>query len=438
MRTSAALLSAVPLVLAADPQQPLIAIPLTKAPMSANRALSENGTTAVTVRNLGDAAYFADVSLGTPAQQFIFHIDTGSSAAWVGSKACNMKLQCNDRASFDQAKSSTFVDISNGTLSDIKYGSGQVFGYNAKDTFKWGPLTIPNQQFMLVSREDDTIFQEQGGYVDGLIGLSFQGGIKDQPAYYYPTVIGNMIENKLISSPVFSMWLNGTSEANGLDWLMNGGEIVFGGIDTTRYSGTLQYFPVVDPYFWAVKLEGVSVGSTVVSLDKRYSAMLDSGTSLIYIHTDALLPLLAPIYGALGMTAPSPTKKGFYIVPCDRSTALPDIQIQLGNFNYPLSWFDYVIALDENVCALGVVAGGTAKEMNYQWILGDVFLRRYFSVYDFGDGNAASVAASGARIGLATAAHSSKPYTGVTTRKTSGSERLGAGVVAALLFLLWA
>ena len=75
------------------------------------------------------------------------------------------------------------------------------------------------------------------------------------------------------------------------------------------------------------------------------------------------------------------TLDGFYAVSCGRISSLPTLNIHMGGANFPLKPKDYVLSNGEDECVLGIVGADTDL-----WILGDVFLRRYVSVYDFGEG----------------------------------------------------
>lgn len=58
----------------------------------------------------------------------------------------------------------------------------------------------------------------------------------------------NMVEQGLIKEPVFSFWLN--RDLGGEE----GGEIVFGGVDSSHYKGEHTYVPVTEKGYWQVDL----------------------------------------------------------------------------------------------------------------------------------------------------------------------------------------
>ena len=57
-----------------------------------------------------------------------------------------------------------------------------------------------------------------------------------------------MVNQGLVNEPVFSFWLNRNIEGE------EGGEIVFGGMDSDHYNGEHTYVPVTQKGYWQVSL----------------------------------------------------------------------------------------------------------------------------------------------------------------------------------------
>lgn len=60
-----------------------------------------------------------------------------------------------------------------------------------------------------------------------------------------------MIEQGLVSEPVFSFWLNHNSDEE------EGGEIVFGGVDPNHFKGKHTYVPVTRKGYWQVRIQTI-------------------------------------------------------------------------------------------------------------------------------------------------------------------------------------
>lgn len=285
---------------------------------------------------------------GTPSQTFEVIFDTGSSDLWVPGADCSA---CGSHSEFDTSVSTTYVSSS--TVFDITYGSGSVSGMQAYDTVTIGGLSVTDQEFALVN----TVFNGySSGKFDGLLGL----GYETLSVNHATTVLDNMYNEGVISEKVFSFKLG---DSDGED-----GELLFGGIDSALYTGDITYVPVVEQAYWEISLDGVSVeGKTYGSNTK---AIVDSGTSLLTGPTADV----AEIASKLGAVEIGST--GYYELICDYT--LPDISYTLNGVSFSLSASDYLFA-DGGVCLLTLTGYDFGDNM---WIMGDVFMRKYYSVFD--------------------------------------------------------
>ena len=76
---------------------------------------------------------------------------------------------------------------------------------------------------------------------------------------------------------------------SGSDTEDRNGELTLGGVDSTKYTGALTYFPrsTVPPYstFWGIDVASITYGWTTLS--GPVNAIVDTGTTLILIPTSA-------------------------------------------------------------------------------------------------------------------------------------------------------
>jgi saccharopepsin len=312
----------------------------------------------VPLTNFMNAQYYTEISLGSPPQIFKVILDTGSSNLWVPSSKCT-SIACFLHTKYDSSSSSTFKQ--NGSEFSIQYGSGSMEGFVSRDDLTIGDLTIKGQDFAEAVKEPGLAFAF--GKFDGILGLAYDTISVNHitPPFY------NMINQELLDEPVFSFRI-GSSDSDG-------GEAVFGGIDHSAYSGKIHYVPIRRKAYWEVELEKVSFGDDELVLENT-GAAIDTGTSLIALPTDMAEMLNAQI-GA------KKSWNGQYQVDCAKVPNLPELSFHFGGKPYPLKGSDYILEV-QGTC----ISAFTGLDINLPWgslwIIGDVFLRRYFTVYDLG------------------------------------------------------
>ncbi|KAI0068841.1 endopeptidase [Artomyces pyxidatus] len=310
----------------------------------------------VPLTNFMNAQYYTEISLGSPPQTFKVILDTGSSNLWVPSTQCT-SIACFLHTKYDSSASSSYK--ANGSEFAIQYGSGSMEGFISHDTLTLGDITIKNQLFAEATKEPGLAFAF--GKFDGILGLAYDTISVNHvtPPFY------EMVNQGLIDQPVFSFRLGSSEE--------DGGEAVFGGIDSSAYTGKINYVPVRRKAYWEVELEKVKFGDDVLELEGT-GAAIDTGTSLIALPSDVAEMLNTQI-GA------KKSWNGQYTVDCAKVPSLPELSFYFNGDAYPLKGTDYILEV-QGTCMSAFtgldIPGGPI------WIIGDVFLRRYFTVYDLG------------------------------------------------------
>jgi saccharopepsin len=311
----------------------------------------------VPVSNFMNAQYFSEITIGTPPQTFKVVLDTGSSNLWVPSRSCS-SIACYLHSTYDSSSSSTYK--SNGSEFEIHYGSGSLTGFVSNDVMSIGDLKIKGQDFAEATNEPGLAFAF--GRFDGILGLGYDtiSVNKIIPPFY------QMIEQKLLDEPVFAFYL-GSGESDS--------EAVFGGVDKDHYTGKIEYIPLRRKAYWEVDLESIAFGDEVAEMDNT-GVILDTGTSLNVLPS-SLAELLNKEMGA---------KKGYngqYTVDCAKRDSLPDITFNLAGSNYSLPASDYILEVSGS-CISTFQGMDIPEPAGPLAILGDAFLRRYYSVYDLG------------------------------------------------------
>jgi len=236
-------------------------------------------------------------------------------------------------------------------------------GFVSNDVFSIGDLTVESLDFAEATKEPGLAFAF--GKFDGILGLAYDTIAVSQvvPPFY------SLVKEGLLDKPVFAFRL-GTSEEDG-------GEATFGGIDSSAYKGKLTYVPVRRKAYWEVGLDKIAFGDDELELDNT-GAAIDTGTSLIALPTD-IAEMLNTQIGA------KKTWNGQYTVDCNTVPNLPDLTFYLGGKPYPLKATDYILNVQGSCLSSFTPMDINLPDGSSIWIVGDVFLRRYYTVYDLGN-----------------------------------------------------
>jgi hypothetical protein len=304
----------------------------------------------VVIRDFQNAQYYGEITLGTPAQTFTVIFDTGSSNVWVPNR------KFGGHHVYNHEKSSSYK--ANGTVFNIQYGSGPVSGFLSQDTLSVGGLVVEDQYFAEVNVTKGLGPAYYLGKFDGLFGLAFDS----ISVSHLKTPFHRLVEEGKLDEPVFAFYLGDKAD----------GELTFGGTDKNHYKGELSYVDVTSPTYWSVKLDAVQVKSTkMTSVDK---AIIDSGTSLIAGPKDQIAEL-AKLVGAHKFIM------GEYLISCTEDA--PDISFVLGGKSYTLTKDEYTIK-NGPICLWAFIGLDIPAPAGPLWILGDTFIRKYYSVFDWG------------------------------------------------------
>jgi hypothetical protein len=309
----------------------------------------------VEIDSYQNAQFYGEISVGTPPQKFKVIFDTGSSNLWVPSKKCG--LACLLKSKYTSSKSSTYA--ANGKEFKILYGSGPVSGFLSQDNVMVGDLEVEGMTFAEIDNVKGLGLAFSIGKFDGILGLGWPSISVDGIV----PVFTQLVNSGKLDQNVFSFYLPNDASQKG--------ELSFGGIDSSKYTGDISWVPLSAETYWQVNMDdGLTLNGKSVS--DVTAAIVDSGTSLLAGPTTAV-KALAETLGA------KPLIKGEYSIDCDAISTLPDIVVSLNGKQYPIPASYYVIN-SGSVCLMGVIGLDTPSPL---WILGDVFMRDYYTVFDY-------------------------------------------------------
>ncbi|XP_062996460.1 embryonic pepsinogen-like [Elgaria multicarinata webbii] len=302
--------------------------------------------------NYLDTEYYGTIYIGTPPQEFTVVFDTGSSNLWVPSTYCQSSA-CQNHNTFNPSQSSTYRSTQQ-TIS-IQYGTGSMKGLLGYDTVTVSGLADTNQPFGLSTYEPGLIFTYSK--FDGILGLGYPTIAVDQAT----PVFDNLVNEGLVQQNLFSVYLSRKA---------TGSMITFGGIDQSRYTGSIQWIPVTRQGYWQIAMDSVIVNGQKIACSGGCQAIVDTGTSLLAGPPTAI----NNIQNAIGATA---GQYGQYTINCSNLPNMPDVVFVINGHHFHLPPSAYTLQSNGGSCRSGFQAMGGDL-----WILGDVFIREYYSIFD--------------------------------------------------------
>ncbi|KAM6458124.1 pepsin B-like [Liasis olivaceus] len=180
-----------------------------------------------------------------------------------------------------------------------------------------------------------------------------------------------MMFQKQISEPIFSFYFSCEPP------VQYGGELILGGIDTQLFTGEITWAPVIQQAYWQINIEEFAIGNQATGwCSEGCQGIVDTGTFLLTIPQQYLTNFLQAV------KAPY---EDSYVVDCNNIRNMPTIIFYINGSQFPLPPSAYV-SNDNGHCALAIEATYVSSSNGQPlWILGDVFLKEYYSIFDMGN-----------------------------------------------------
>jgi len=321
--------------------------------------VAEGKSENIIIKDYSNAQYYGEVMIGTPPQKFTVIFDTGSSNLWVPKtkcKNCGYWFIHGGKSKYNAAKSSSFKK--DGSDFQIQYGSGSVKGYFSQDDITLAnDIVVKNQKFAEVSNAGGLGVGYVMGQFDGILGLGFEklslGGAN--------TVFKNAIDQKVVSQPVFSFALGDNKD----------GELTLGGYDDSKFNGEIAWVKLSEASYWLIDIDDITVGR--ISSGKT-NGIVDSGTSLITGPTTEIAKIAHSVGASRNIV-------GEYTIDCAKVPDLPDLDFNINDKVWKVPGKDLVIEAS-GTCLFALM--GMDIPTGPKWILGDVFMRQYYTIFDYG------------------------------------------------------
>ncbi|KIJ64704.1 hypothetical protein HYDPIDRAFT_89851 [Hydnomerulius pinastri MD-312] len=319
-------------------------------PLSVSQKSASGGDALIDAQ---DDLWYGSITVGTPAKTYNGNSVSFPFDLFLPGPKCGSS--CSGHTIYDPSKSSTSKDV--GKTFSVHYGDGSsVDGEQYSDTVSIAGLKA-TKQTLGAATQYSTGFASNRFPPDGLMGMGFQS-ISE---YHADPVFQSLVAQGQTKAPVFAFKLAYT-----------GAELFVGGVNPKMYKGDFTYAKVTREGYWEVAMDAViGNGKKVLA---HIDSIIDTGTTLIVVpKADA-----AAFYKAVGAQDASATVgDGYYSFPCD---AVPKVSLSFGGKAFPISEETLNLGrVSGNTCVGGIVGADMGAGF---WIVGDIFLRNVYTVFD--------------------------------------------------------
>ncbi|KAH7928167.1 acid protease [Leucogyrophana mollusca] len=326
----------------------------TGAPSAHAKTLSRRSSGSDPLTDDSGVRWYGDITVGTPPTTYSVDFDTGSADLFLPGTDCGSS--CDGHKLYNPASSSTSKDV-NKTFT-MMYGDGSsVLGEQYTDTVSIAGYAAKNQ-VLGVASQYSSAFSSSNFAPDGLMGLAF----KLVSTYNSDSVFQTLVAQGAVPQSIFSFKL-----------ATSGSELRIGGMNNALYTGGFTWTDVTEEGYWQIDVDGISANGNETL--KGLSAIVDTGTTLILGQTSSV----QQFYDAVGGTD---VGGGLYTLPCD---SMPSVSVTLGGKSFTLSSDTFNFGTFDSsgeTCVGGISASDSLGDL---WVLGDVFLRNVYTVFDLGN-----------------------------------------------------
>lgn len=317
--------------------------------------------------NEQDTSYLMELTFGSNSQAVKIAIDTGSDELFVNPN-CNdrdftqsQQQDCTEDGKYDPSTSST-SNVTQET-SQIVYGSGAVNIQYVVDSIgiPGAGKNMTDVQFGVATASQDLN--------EGILGLGFGQGVN----LNYSNFVDQLAAQGVTNTKAFSVAL-GTSDTAG-------GNIIFGGVDTKKFSGSLATSTIQSPASGDIQRYSTQMNSLTFksgSTSNKYSGsdlsvVLDTGSSLCLLPT-SVVSSMAEDFNA------QQDSSGLLEVDCSLQDQDGSLDFAFDGVTISVPFSQFILSAGANSCILGVQA--VESNSGITALLGDTFLRSAYVVFD--------------------------------------------------------
>ena len=318
---------------------------------------------------------------------FIF--DTGSAWTWIPSEDCSDK-ECT-KNHYQYHKSEGFRNTYQ--KEKVVYGISEISGYVVNDDIAIAPSTkymATDVNFLSVNKAKDLSTLES----DGLMGLSPKSkrSNKGKSGEEMHLLVNELKKDGIIKEAVFAIYLTDTRGQSTMQFGGYDPEIV---LDSMKENGKddasisdapdgIYWMSINSDVHWQVMIYDAKVGNITLKLTVD-DVIFDTGSSLNYMPSKEYQTFYKEITREHYCWTDKKDKLLYCSCNGQNDDTFPSLSMHLGS-RKSAHWFylkgqDY-IQYDKYKRNCVVLIMQELKSTGAMWLLGDPFLRAYYSIYD--------------------------------------------------------
>merc|ERR1711907_564617 len=238
-----------------------------------------------------------------------------------------------------------------------------------QDDVGLGGITLKKARFGEVGYEHGHAFRK--GHFSGIVGLAFP---TLAAANMYP-LFDQIIDQKVLQKNEFAFYLSNR--------ITRPSKLMLGDSAQGSYKGELTHHDVVQNNYWSVRMADVMVGHERMNICPKYGCRVavDSGTSLVTgpsTHISKVLHKLNIDHGCSNWDSIPPISLLLEATRKDGSKYLKKYFLKKNEFVFEMK----NKMGQRKACTPGLMALDVPKPRGPLWIVGDLFMMKYFTQYN--------------------------------------------------------
>ncbi|KAK2466208.1 hypothetical protein APHAL10511_001850 [Amanita phalloides] len=337
--------------------------------------ITTNSSNVLDLTSVDDLLYIVNMNVG--GIDYPVQIDTGSSDLWIKNNS-SAPLPNVSRTS---------------TALNLTYAVGWAAGYIAYAPIVFAGLSVPQQAFVEATSVDNPAVESGARGVAGL-GFTSLSSIDAK---------GNQTQSNADRSLLYNLFQVNPSQPNFIGFILQPnfsnsshtsqeGSFSIGeyepGYERIANQPSIPTWPVESPSRWTVLLDSIIVGDQIIVPSTSVSdapsnkavVLVDSGSTFTYASPEVVNAIYGNVTGA-----EFNSQLGKWVVPCSHEI---DMALQIGGQVFPLHPLDVTPSIpgDDTKCFGSFIPGSFSTAAGeFDYLIGDNFLRSVYAIYDFGD-----------------------------------------------------